>query len=161
MRNLALILVLTGIVAHAQAACGGGGWKKPTVVTQIPAATTTTAPTVSAPAAKAPEVQTVPAAFVNASEVNVTQLKLTQAQRDRVEKIQNDVQQEFDQLKNQVAQARIQVEQCHGDCGPELARKRDLEKKLATFEVTREVKERIYTELGICDIPAGKATASR
>ena len=159
MRNLALILVLTGFVAHVQAACGGGGWKKPTVVTQVAATTPVAAD--STRVEKAPEMQAVPASFVNASEVNVAQLKLTQAQRDRVEKIQNDVQQEFNQLKDQVAQARVQVEQCKGDCGPEMARKRDLEKKLAGFEVARESKERIYTELGICDIPAGKATASR
>lgn len=158
MRKIALMLILAAGAGSAHAACGGGGWKKPVVVA-VPAVhmeVASTEKTTPQPLATA-----VTASLGNDTEINISLLKLTTAQTEQAEKIQRDVQHELAQLKAELARTQAQLEKCQGDCGPEKAHKRDLEKQLAAFEPVRETKERIYVALGICDVPAAKTTAVR
>ena len=163
MRKIALTLTLIAI-GQAHAACGGGGWKKPQLVNTTSTAHTST-PVVQSVATRLekstpqPLETAVTATLGNATEINIASLKLTEKQTEQAEKIQRDVQREYTQLKEELVRAQAQIEKCHGDCGPELAHKRDLEKQLAAFEPVHETKERIYVALGICDIPTAKSTA--
>jgi hypothetical protein len=152
MKALTRIVLFVVFIAatHAQAACGGGGFKPtpvdqgaprsstPTTATPGVRSTATTAMTPSAPAADLRYV--VNTSFFDSVS---TKLDLNEEQKKEISRIKYDIGDRISRLKSVQQKAQQRYLDCDGPCGNETRKLDEATRELQTFDADSEFAQRV------------------